>query len=625
MCGIAGFIGNRSQKNLDAMAAQIHHRGPDAQGVFLDCGIGLAHARLSIIDLTSTGGQPMFNKGKTVAIIFNGEIYNFLVLKKELEKKGYVFSSTSDTEVILGCYEIYGEYCFEKFVGMFAIAIYDFKKNRLILARDRMGEKPLYWSKNNNVFIFASELGAIMDSGLIPKEIDLVSLNKYLLFDYVPTPATILKDVYKLEPGTYLIYENNKIIKKQFWKIPTEVSNLSEDEALSNLDKLFSTSISGQLVSDAPLGVFLSGGIDSSTIAWYAQKHSDKPISTFSIGFKDAEFDESPYAREVATWLGTNHHERIISPEDALIMIDKISEVFTEPVADASVIPTLLLSQFTREHVTVSLGGDGGDELFAGYPTFQAEQIFYPYNFVPKFVKSFVKNIINLMPASDGNFSFIFNLKKFVSSNLETQEHRHGEWLGSFPEDERISLTVGTLRSIAQKANIFENIDTYKNEYTQEDRLNRLLYVYLRSYLMDEVLVKVDRASMYYALETRAPMLDYRIIEFVFSLPSRFKYRNFQTKSLLKKLMRGRLPDGILDRKKKGFGIPLAKWLKKELRPLCEELLNSEKLEHQGLFHVDYVSKLMQDHFNGTNDNRKQLWNLMVFQMWYNRWIKKEI
>lgn len=624
MCGIAGFVGNGSRENLEKMADYIDHRGPDARGLFLDKNVGLAHARLSIIDLTRAGSQPMFNQDKSTAIVFNGEIYNFGSLKKELEDSGHLFKGHSDTEVILALYDFYGESCFERLVGMFAIAIFDFKKNKLILTRDRMGEKPLYWSHNKGIFVFASELGAIMDSKIVPKEIDLVSLNKYLLFDYVPTPGTILKNVYKLEPGTYLVYEKGEIRKHTFWRPAQNLSRLNEREALLRLDEFFGDSISGQLISDAPLGVFLSGGIDSSTIAWYAQKHSKEPIDTFSVGFKDVDFDESKYAREVALLLGTNHHERIVTPEDALSVINKIPEVFSEPVADASVIPTLLLSEFAQEHVKVSLGGDGGDELFAGYPTFQAEQLFRIYNSFPKTIKSICEKIIDCLPRGDGNFGLRFSLKKFISSEQQISEHRHGEWLGSFSEKQRIAVTSGALKSVVQKENVFEDVDKHKNEYTQADPLNRLLYVYLRSYLMDEVLVKVDRASMHHGLEVRAPMLDYRLTEFVFSLPYNLKYRRFHTKYLLKKLMQGRLPSNILQRKKKGFGVPLSRWLKGELRPLCDDLLDIEYLKRQGLFNIDYVSQLKNDHFEGREDNRKQLWNLMVFQMWYNRWIKEE-
>lgn len=621
MCGIAGFAGEGSRGKLESMVSAIRHRGPDDQGIFLKDGIGLAHSRLSIIDVTVAGHQPMFNHDETVAIIFNGEIYNFPILKKELLGKGCVFKSHSDTEVILRLYEVYGEACFEKLVGMFAVAIFDFAKNKLVLARDRMGEKPLYWSLQKNTLVFASELGALMVSGLIQKEVDLASLNKYLLFDYVPTPHTILKDVYKLEPATYLVYEGGTIRKQVFWSPPQSLASADETEAMHLLDNLLEQSVSGQLVSDVPLGVFLSGGIDSSTIAWYAQKNSKEPISTFSIGFQDSDFDESKYAREVSALLGTHHYERVIVPEDALSVISQISEVFSEPVADASVIPTLLLSEFTQREVKVSLGGDGGDELFAGYPTFQAERIFGVYVRFPWIIRKVTEIIIRFLPAGNGNFDLSFNLKKFISSTSTNREHRHMEWLGSFPEEERLALTVGALHKTVQQQNVFEDTDKYKSEYTQPDPGNRLLYVYLRSYLMDEVLVKVDRASMHHSLEVRAPLLDYRVADFLFLLPHSLKNKNFQTKYFLKKLMRGRLPDHILDRKKKGFGLPMSRWLRGELKELCNELLSADEILRQGLFNPEYVIRLKSDHFEGRVDNRKQLWNLMVFSLWHKKWL----
>ena len=623
MCGIAGFFGKSEEKALRDMIETIRRRGPDDLGIYYNGTVGLAHARLSVIDESSRGHQPMWNERKDIAIIFNGEIYNFKELKKEfdLEKK-HRFQSETDTEVILHLYEELGERCFEKLGGMFAVAIFDSVGQKLVLARDRMGEKPLYWSLQKNNFVFASEFGAMISSGLVEKEIDLASLDKYLLFDYVPTPHTMLKNVYKLEPATYLVYEKGSICKQTFWSPPQILLSMEENDSITHLDGLLNKSVISQLVSDVPVGVFLSGGIDSSTIAWYAQKNSKDPINTFSIGFKDSDFDESQYAREVASLLGTHHHERIITPADALILIRQIPEVFSEPVADASVIPTLLLSQFTRGKVKVALGGDGGDELFAGYPTFHAESLFSAGGRLGGLLRKMGGVIINSLPPGDGNFSLLFNLKKFISSDKTDREYRHMEWLGSFPEKERHSVMTGNLSVAAQKHTVFEDVDRYKNEYVQPDPLNKLLYVYLRSYLMDQVLVKVDRASMHHALEVRAPLLNHAVVEFLFSLPYSLKYKNFQTKYLLKKLMRGRLPDNILDRKKKGFGIPLSRWLKGELKELCNDLLSSEEISRQGLFNPEYVARLKTDHFEGKADNRKQLWNIMVFQMWYRRWIK---
>ncbi len=621
MCGLAGFVGNGSRDGLEKMAVSIRHRGPDDQGIFCEGGIGLAHSRLSIIDLSSAGHQPMFSGDKSVAMVYNGEIYNFPELRENLLSKGYKFRGNSDTEVIIYLYQQFGEGCFEKMNGMFALAIYDFSKEKLILARDRMGEKPLYWAVQNNTFVFASELGALLSSGLVKKEIDLVSLNKYLLFDYVPTPDTMLKDVFKLEPGTYLVYEKGSVRKQKFWRPKEGLSRMGEKESLVKLDSLLNESVASELISDVPLGVFLSGGIDSSTVAWYAQKNSKEPINTFSIGFKDPDFDESGYAKEVATLLGTWHHERIVSPENALSVIPQIPNILSEPVADASIIPTFLLAQFTREKVKVSLGGNGGDEVFAGYSTFHAERFFDWYRRVPPVARMLGKGLIDALPVSDTNFGWSYNLKKFSSSDINDDIHRHEEWLGSFSGAERKKLSGERLRETTRLGNVFENIDAYADEYRQPDSHNRLLYAYLRSYLLDEVLVKVDRASMYHALEVRAPILDYRVVDFVFSLPYSLKYKNFETKYLLKKLMKNRLPNHIIHRKKKGFGVPMARWLKNELKDFCNDLLSSEEIRRQGLFNPEYVSRLKTDHFEGRKDNRKELWNLMVFSLWYEKWL----
>lgn len=619
MCGIAGFVGEGSEQTLRRMASAIAHRGPDDEGYVHERGVGLAHKRLSIIDLTPGGHQPMWSADKSVALVFNGEIYNFRALRAELEKGGVALRSQSDTEVILHLYERYGEHCFEKLIGMFAIAVYDFKTQTLLLARDRMGEKPLYWSLQDGVFAFASELGALMTSGLVRKEIRLASLDAYLLYDYVPTPHTILEDVYKLGPGTVLAYSDGKIRKRAFWSPPATLSAFDESQAVQELDVRMRASVAGQLVSDAPLGVYLSGGIDSSTVAWYAAQETPD-LNTFSIGFADADFDESTYARKVAAHLGTRHHERIVTAEDALATIPSIADVFSEPVADASVIPTMLLSQFARETVKVSLGGDGADELFAGYPTFAAEQAYGLYGRLPRQLRAFSRDVINTLRASEHNFSPSYAMKKFVSSDSEVREERHLEWLGAFGEKERELLAAGPLRAILAKSP-FEGAQRYAREYEQADEMNRLLYTYARTYLMDEVLVKVDRASMHHSLEVRAPFLDQHVVELAFSLPYSYKYRNLETKRLLKRLMTGRLPDSSLHRKKKGFGIPLARWLKHELKDLCNELLSEKRLAAHGLFDPAYVLQLKTAHFEGATDNRKQLWNLMVFQMWYDRWM----
>ena len=611
-----------TKNDLEKMVASIKHRGPDAQGHFWSEGIALGHTRLSIIDLSETGSQPMFDNKKEIGIVFNGEIYNFPELRKELEKKGYVFMGTSDTEAIIYLYKEFGEKCFEKMNGMFAVAIYDFKKNKLVLARDRMGKKPLYWGIFQETLIFGSELKSLISHPLFKKEIDLNSVNKYLQYDYVPSPHSIFKNVYKLEPASYLLFEKGKIEKNKFWRADLTPNKITFKEALGEFDSNMNSSVASRLVSDVPLGIFLSGGLDSSAIAYYAQKNSKDKIKTFSIGFKEDSFDESKYARQVAEHLGTEHYEKILSAKDSLDLIPKIADILDEPVADASIIPTYLLSKFTKERVTVALGGDGGDELFAGYPTFQADSIVGLYESIPEFMrKGIIEKVIKSIPASDKNFSLGFKLKKFISGLGVNKKYLHQTWLGSFGKEERKNLFKNEAWEKLVNENEFEDIDTYMNEVKDSDPRNKILYLYMRTYLMDQVLVKVDRASMANAMEVRAPFLDTSIVEFANSLPYIYKYKNFQTKYILKKLMEGKLPQNIIHRSKKGFGIPLGKWLKEDLRGFCDKTLSKDNCDKFGLFNYEFINKLKNEHFSGVKDNRKLLWNLIVLFLWREKWI----
>lgn len=618
MCGIAGFVGSQDESRLRAMVDAVKHRGPDHSGFLVRDDVALGHARLSIIDTTSGANQPMVSADGRFALVFNGEIYNFAELRTGLEKNGYTFRTTSDTEVALALYEREGSACFSKMHGMFAIALYDFASRTLVLARDRMGEKPLYWTQQGGTFLFASELGGILASGVVRKEVDLTALGQYLQFDYVPTPKSIVRGVQKLAPATVLTFRNGEVTKEKFWMPLANVERLSEKEAIERLDETLREAVARELVSDVPLGVFLSGGIDSSTVAYYAQAESSRSVETFSIGFDDPSFDESSFAREVAAHLGTNHHEEIVRAEDALALVPTLGETLSEPVADASIIPTLLLSRFARKSVTVALGGDGGDELFAGYPTFQGESL---YRALPSPLRRALRSAADKLPASHENFSFSYNLKKLLSSDEEGAVRRHLEWLGAFDQSARSALAAGALKS-AVAVDVFEDIEQSLLDFTQEDEGNRLLFAYARSYLMDQVLVKVDRASMHYALETRAPFLDHAVVDLAFSLPYSLKYRHGTTKYLLKRLMEGKLPSHIVHRKKKGFGIPLARWLAGPLAPLLDELLSPEALRAHGFFNAEEVTRLIEEHQSGRKDNRKELWNLMTFQLWYRRWMR---
>ena len=615
MCGIAGYVGDSSEETLRVLIKGVEHRGPDDSGIFTNGLVGLAHARLSIIDTSPLAHQPMFSRGKSVAVVFNGEIYNFRELREELRRQGVIFSSRSDTEVLLHLYARDGERFLERCDGMFALALYDFPRKRLILARDRMGEKPLYWTLRDGTLYFASELRSLMLAGVTNKAIDSFSLAQYLAFDAVPTPRTILQGVQKLPPATYLVYEDGAARISSFWEPPNGVVAVSHLDAIAELDRRLFASVRKEIVSDVPLGVFLSGGLDSATIAYYVTQVSTQPVDTFSIGFDEASFDESSYARAVAQCLGTRHHEHRCTVDEALALVSEIPEVFSEPVADASVLPTMLLSRFARTNVTVALGGDGGDELFAGYPTFQADAIFSRIQSMPGFVRMGLKTFASLLPASQEHFSFGYNLQKMLSTDNLNAAQRHAIWLGNYANS--LADIAGPALEVPSMFELFGHVQKYAKQVPGD---NGLLWMYARTYLMDQVLVKVDRASMRYSLETRAPFLDRSVVEYSYALPYDLKYRRGVTKYLLKELMRARLPDGIADRKKKGFGVPLARWLAGPLRPLAEDLLNPDALSHD-LFNVETVAQLLREHFDGHFNRRKELWNLMVFQMWYRRWI----
>lgn len=632
MCGITGYSGKGDRRTLEAMNETLRHRGPDDAGIYLsnpkdansrDVGansVGLAQCRLSIIDLSPAGHQPMSNEDGTVWLVFNGEIYNFQELRKELVGR-HGFKSQSDTEVIIHIYEEIGTKVFSKIHGMFAVAIYDSKKDVLILARDRMGKKPLYWSVQDEVLMFGSELKALMKHPSFKKEIDPISLNKYLLYEYMPTPATIFKDTYKLEPGTFLVWDGNKVKKEVFWR-PTFLPKIeSFDASLEALDSELSSAVQSRLVADVPLGIFLSGGLDSSAVAYYASKAHNK-VKTFSIGFKEASFDESKYARKVAKHLGTNHYEKILSVNDCLDIIPKIAESLDEPIADASIVPTYLLSKFTSEHVTVALGGDGGDELFCGYDTFLAHRLAGLYEKVPRMIRRMIKVIILNLPTSFSNMSLDFKAKRFVEGFEGESKYRDKRWFAPFNRSDCALLFSGEVWDKVKDRNEFEDIDMHISKSDSSDFYDQLGLIYQRTYMMDQVLVKVDRASMMNSLEVRAPFLDTKVVDLANRMPTSFKFKGLMRKFILKKLMEGKLPKNIIYRKKKGFGIPVGEWIREGLKPLVLDLLGRKSIDRMEFFNADYVEKILQEHFSGKKDNRKQIWTLLIFAMWWRKWMK---
>ena len=633
MCGIVGFLTTKAADIpesgiLRKMRDVLIHRGPDDAGEYIrpidEKGpfVFFGHRRLSIIDL-SGGHQPLSNEDGKVWVVFNGEIYNFKELRSQLEIRGHGFRTTSDTEIIAHAYEEYGEDCFRHFNGMFAIGIWDEKKKRLVLARDRLGKKPLYYSFINGTFLFASELKAIMLYPAFPRKVDPSSLMKYLFFEFIPCPHTIFEDAKKIPAASYLIWDKNGIEVKQYWS-PFDSKrgdqNLSEAEAESRMMELLKESVKRRLISDVPLGVFLSGGIDSSAITALAQKEVPGKIKTFSIGFEDASFDESRYASLASKYIGTEHHERTMTPNDLLNIVPSLPDILDEPMADASILPTYLLSKFTRGYVTVALGGDGGDELFAGYPTYLAHKFARYYERLLGALHPMAIRLANLLPVSDDNISFDFKVKKFLAGIGYPHGIRNSVWLGSFSFSDLTKALSPGLSNYFDETRIVSEIALHEKEFPLKDQIGLVQYLDLRLYLQESILVKVDRASMASSLEVRAPFLDHELVGFVMGLPSRYKLNGLTSKYILKRALKNYIPDEIIHRKKKGFGVPIAKWVKGELRELFGDMLSSNRIKREGFLNAEYVTQLLEDHLANKKDNRKQLWTLLVWELWANRY-----
>lgn len=625
MCGIAGFTGKPNETVLRKMNTALAHRGPDGEGFFVNGKTNLGMRRLAIIDL-KTGDQPMFSEDKEVAVVFNGEIYNFQDLKPELEKAGHKFQTHSDTEVIVHGYEEWGTGLFEKFNGMFAIAIWDEQEKKLILARDRMGKKPLYFSVADGEIVFGSEIKALLQHPRIKKELSLDSLNLYLSYEYVPGPLTIYKNIYKLEPGSLLVWQNSGYQITKYWNIDFRRirRDKNEGEYITEFGRALDDAVRMRLISDVPLGVFLSGGIDSGAIAYYAQKNSLQKIKTFSIGFDDASFDESQFARTVAKHLGTEHYERRFSEKEVLDLLPEVLKLQDEPFGDASLFPTHLLSKFARKQVTVALAGDGGDELLYGYPTFQMHKISEYYFKLPKLIrKNILSRVIQSLPTSFNNITLEYGLKRFDASTEYAPWQRDLIWIGSFDPGAKTLLLKESAFSQIDLKKTFQPLERHLHEVQGEQFLDQISFLYLNTYLVDDILHKTDRASMYASLEARDPFLDYRVVDLLTGVPPDLKMKGLCTKYLLKKLMTGKLPEQIINRKKKGFGIPVARWLVGELKSLVQEhLLDRSFIEQQGLFDYDYLVMLYNQHEQKKKNNRKELWTLLMFQLWYKNWLK---
>ncbi|MBC7796134.1 MAG: asparagine synthase (glutamine-hydrolyzing), partial [Pyrinomonadaceae bacterium] len=595
MCGITGWA-NLPQYNqlftdddeavLRSMCAKIVHRGPDSEGVFTSENVALGMRRLAIIDVAK-GEQPVFNEDKSIVVVMNGEIYNFRELRNELEKCGHSFNSNSDTEVLPHLYEQYGAGFVKRINGMFAFALWDVKRRKLLLARDRFGEKPLYYGVFDNKLFFASELKVLLANPHVTAKLNLSALNQFLAFDYVPAPLSIYENIYKLPAANTLTLENGEIKIEKYWQMsfakPSKQPSI--ENACEELRELLGNAVKSQIVADVPLGVLLSGGVDSSSVAAFAQKFSNNSIKTFSIGFDESTFDESRFAREVAAHLGTEHHEQVFRVKEAVEILPHVAGWLDEPLSDASILPMFLLSKFVRQSVTVALGGDGGDELFAGYPMYRAHKIACQYEKIPLFFRrNFIETLVKNLPVSTKNMSFDFKAKRFINALANRDSvARHHSFFGSFDETELAKLLTNDVRK-ASESNVYGEARELLETCDATNFIERMQFLDTKFYLAEDILTKVDRASMANSLEVRAPFLDYRVAEFAASLPESYKLKGGEGKFILKRAVAPMLPDLVTKRPKKGFGIPVANWLNNEMKPLLNDLLAPGLIANQGLF-----------------------------------------
>lgn len=636
MCGIAGIYKTDGSAlpadalhAVKAMTDKMISRGPDGEGQWLDGPVCLGHRRLSIIDLAG-GLQPMLGAAGNLAIVFNGEIYNFASLRRELEKDGMVFKTYSDTEVLLASYARYGIACLERIEGMFAFVIYDKVRKRIFAARDHFGKKPFYYSIQNGMFAFASDLGSLttLENSFASFSFHVApdSLMRYLAYEYVPTPQSIYGEVKVLEPAHYLLLDNGNLELAPYWELPFPEKALRTDETAlcEELRGLMSNAVRMRMVSDVPLGVFLSGGIDSSIVAGLMAEQSDRPIKTFSIGFSEASYDESSYARIVAEAFHTDHHERILSARECADELPGIVSSMDTPMADASCAPTWLLSGLAREKVTVALGGDGADELWAGYEHYIGFRIAQWYNKIPQWLrKKVIVSLVNNLPESAGYINPRLAVQTFLKGADSPDWLRVQTMLTAIgPQEQREILSDEFLAAhgnFLERDKLFEPTKWHYEHWRDDSRiapLARAFHVYVRQFLLDDILVKVDRCSMLHSLEVRAPFLDKRVAEFVSRLPLSCKLRGFKRKYLLKKAFSRLLPPQILKRNKRGFQIPVAQWLRSNMKPLLLDLLGEEYLKSQGIFNPHAVAKMLNAHFSEKQDFRKPLWTLLVLQLW---------
>jgi asparagine synthase (glutamine-hydrolysing) len=620
MCGICGLVASEREGRPDPevvrrMAARLVHRGPDDEGHFEAGSTALAARRLSIIDLAG-GHQPIANEDGSVTVVQNGEIYNYRELKRELEGRGHRFASDCDTEVLVHLYEEHGDEFVTRLRGMFAIAIWDERRRRLLLARDRFGIKPLYYRHSGGGLSFASELKAMLEQPGFSRAIDPRAVAAYLAFNSIPAPLTIFAEARKLPPGHLLSWQNGGVSVRRYARVGAvpagEVRRDSAAELAAQLREVLDDSVRAHLVADVPVGVLLSGGVDSGALAALASRHVGEPLRTFSIGFEESGFDELDRARLVARRYGTDHHELVLRP-DAVDLLPKLVEAFDEPFGDSSALPTFLVSQLASEHVKVALSGEGGDELFGGYYTYVADLLARRVGRLA----ALARPLAEALPSRSDRVGFDYKAKRFVRAAAHSDPlDRHHAWKEIFSPERRAAL-------VGEGASGWDPVDLYRERYAETaaaEPLARMQDVDLGIYLVDDLLVKTDRLSMAHSLELRVPFLDPEVADFAFSLPRRLKVRGFAKKRLLRQALEPLLPREVIHGRKQGFSIPIAAWLRGPLEPWAREVLAPSTLQPQGLLDPAAVTPLLDQHCSGREDLSRQLWGLMALTLWFDRY-----
>ncbi|RPH52844.1 MAG: asparagine synthase (glutamine-hydrolyzing) [Desulfobacteraceae bacterium] len=636
MCGICGKLdctGLPVDENiLRRMTDILSHRGPDDSGVYLrhkeNVGCGLGHRRLSIIDLTEAGRQPMSNEDKTVWMVFNGEIYNFAVLREELERKGHRFTSRTDSEVILHLFEEEGSSGVSRLVGMFAMALWSEKSRTLLLARDHVGIKPLVYYWDGKIFLFASEIKSLFSDPAVRKEIDPEALDLYLSLNYIPAPHTIFRNIRKLSPGHILTVCDGVLKNERFWDIPQgmpagtpESSNFEETKA--TLFRTVEDAVRSQMVADVPIGAFLSGGIDSSVIVGMMSRNASRPVKSYAIGFKDMPmYDESAYAREVAAFHKTEHNEIMLSSREIIDTIPSVLASLDEPFGDSSAVPTYVVARETARDVAVALSGDGGDELFAGYRIYRGETWHRRYRLIPRFIRAgFLEPVIRSLPDSRDNKhgENIRRIKKFLRGAKDNFAERVFSWNELFNSESKKALLTSIYGTDHPQA---EELFAVALNRLRTDPINRMLYADLKISLPADMLFKVDTMSMCHSLEVRVPLLDHRVCELAFKIGGEWKIRHGRSKYVFIETFKEILPQSLHNRPKRGFEMPISSWLKSDLRYLIEENLSQARIVREGIFHYPTVKKLIDTLMSNRSDTSWQIWNLIVFQVWFSRYME---